>query len=66
MDGKNKLIVIVRFFFITTSHARPGLVFEQKTHSRSSLLSLPKNSGGREAMTGNECAVRRLGRAKLA
>ena len=50
MDGKNKLVVIVRFFFITTSHTRPG----------------PKNGGGREAMTGNASAVRRLGWAKLA
>ena len=33
---------------------------EQQTHFRSSLLSLQKIGGGREATTGNASAVRRL------
>ena len=62
--GKNKLIVIVRFFYYNKSYEAASSL--RTADAFPVIASLPpKNSGGREAMTGDASAVRRLGRAKL-
>ena len=64
MDGKTSCNCEI--FFITTSHAIKAGSSLRTADAFPVIASLPpKNSGGREAMTENASAVRRLGRAKL-
>ena len=62
IDGKNKLMhVIVRFFYLNKACEAGSILRTADAFPVVPFLP-PKNSGGREATTGNASAVRRLGR----